>query len=300
VTSIAVTSVDIIDRFIGAEDGLKLHLRDYAPTRPADGALPVLCLPGLTRTAEDFDTLARALTGDNERPRRVLAMDSRGRGLSDRDPNPANYAVPIEARDVTTAADSLGVSHAIVIGSSRGGLVALTLAAMRPSLLAGVAFNDIGPVIEMAGLIRIASYAGKMPTPRDHAEGATALKALFGTQFPALRPDEWQEWSRRNWTLRDGQLAATCDPAVALSLASLDPAQPLPALWELFDKLPTVPLMVLRGEHSDLLSAETVAEMLERRGDATSAVIAGQGHTPLLADAPTIALLTAFCARCDG
>jgi pimeloyl-ACP methyl ester carboxylesterase len=268
--------------------------------RPTTGGLPVLCLPGLTRTAADFDAPARALSGDEKRPRRVLAMDLRGRGLSDRDANPANYAVPVEAQDVMSAVDALSIARAIVIGSSRGGLVTLTLAAMRPALLAGVVFNDIGPVIEMAGLVRIKGYAGKMPTPRDFAEGAQNLKALFGAQFPTLQPSDWRDWAHRNWSLDDGRLAATCDPAVAASLAQLDPQQAVQPLWELFDKLPAVPLMALRGEHSDLLAPETVDAMLARRPGMMSAIVPGQGHTPLLADAPTIALLRDFCARCDG
>lgn len=295
-----MTAIDIVDRFVRAENGLRLHLRDYAPLlATAPGALPVLCLPGLTRTAEDFEAVARALSGDGARPRRVLAMDLRGRGLSDRDPNPANYAVPVEARDVITAMDALGIERTIVIGSSRGGLVTLTLAAMRPALLAGIAFNDIGPVLDMAGLVRIAGYAGKIPTPGNFAEGAEVLKALFGAQFPLLQPGDWLAWAHRSWVAKDGRLIATCDPAVAAGLSQLDPAQVAPALWGLFDKLPAVPLMVLRGEHSDLLSAATVAEMSERRPGLTSAIISGQGHTPLLADKPTIALIARFCARCD-
>jgi pimeloyl-ACP methyl ester carboxylesterase len=195
---------------------------------------------------------------------------------------------------------ALGVPRAIVIGSSRGGLVALTLAAMRPDILAGVAFNDIGPVIEMAGLLRIAGYAGKMAQPRDLDDGARMLKRLFAAQFPALGAGDWLAWARRTWSGRAGELTATCDPAVAAGLKDLDPAKPLPALWELFDALPPVPLMVLRGEHSDLLSPATVAQMLARRPDMTAATIAGEGHTPLLADAPAIALLKDFAARCDG
>lgn len=295
-----MTPVDITDRFVAAEDGLRLHLRDYAPARAKTGALPVLCLPGLTRTAEDFDGLARALSGAGAASRRVLAMDLRGRGLSDRDADPANYAVPIEAQDVMSAMDALGIPRAIVIGSSRGGLVALTLAAMRPALLAGVAFNDIGPVIEMAGLLRIAGYAGRLAQPKDFAEAAQLLARLFGTQFPQLGPDDWLAWAHRTWRDEGNRLILTYDAAVAASLSQLDPAKPLLALWQLFDTLPDVPLMVLRGEHSDLLSPQTVAEMLERRPGLTAVTIAGEGHTPLLADAPTIALLRDFCVRCDG
>lgn len=289
----------ITDRFVVAEDGLRLHLRDYTPVQET-AALPALCLPGLTRTAADFDVLARALSSDADRPRRVLAMDSRGRGLSDRDPEIARYNVVVEARDVVTAMDALGVARAIVIGSSRGGLVALTLPALRPGLLAGVVFNDIGPVLEMAGLLRIASYAGKVASPIDFTEGAATLKRLFGAQFPSLGDDEWLAWAQRNWTAENGRLVATSDPAVAASLGTLDPSRPLPAMWDAFDNLPAVPLMVIRGEHSDLLSPQTVEEMRHRRSDLTSVEVGGQGHTPLLADVATIGLIADFAARCDA
>ncbi len=128
---------DIIERFITTDDGLRLHLRDTVPRKPADVAqvlLPVLCLPGLTRTAADFDELATALATDPARPRRVLAMDSRGRGLSERDPNPANYNVLMETRDVVAAMGALDIARAIIVGSSRGGLIALTLPALAPTL----------------------------------------------------------------------------------------------------------------------------------------------------------------------
>lgn len=288
----------ITDRFVVAEDGLRLHLRDYAPVQEM-AALPALCLPGLTRTAADFDVLARALSSDADRLRRVLAMDSRGRGLSDRDPEIARYNVAIEARDAVTAMDALGVARAVIVGSSRGGLVALTLPALRPDLLAGVVFNDIGPVLEMTGLLRIAGYAGKMAPPIDFTDGAAMLKRLFGDQFPALRDDEWLAWAQRSWTAENGRLVATCDPAVAASLGTLDPSKPLPAMWEAFDNLPAVPLMVFRGEHSDLLSPRTVEEMRRRRSDLASVEVAGQGHTPLLADVATIGLIADFAARCD-
>lgn len=295
-----MTDIQITDRFVVAEDGLRLHVRDYAPAALADGRLPVLYLPGLTRTVMDFDVPARALAGEHAAPRRVLAMDSRGRGLSDRDPDASHYNVVTEARDVLSAMDALGIGRTIVIGSSRGGLVTLTLSALRPGLLAGVVFNDIGPVLEMTGLLRIAGYAGSPAQPGNFNEGAAILQRLFGTQFPALGGDDWQAWARRTWTeAADGRLKPTYDAAVAASLGTLDPNQPLPALWEAFEALPAVPLMVIRGEHSDLLSPETVAGMLQRRPDMDSVTIAGQGHTPLLADQATIGRLRDFAARCD-
>jgi pimeloyl-ACP methyl ester carboxylesterase len=291
---------DIIERFITTDDGLRLHLRDTVPSETRTVHLPVLCLPGLTRTAADFDELSTALATDPVRPRRVLAMDSRGRGMSECDPNPANYNVLTETRDVVAAMAALSITRAIVVGSSRGGLIALTLPALTPTLMAGIVFNDIGPVIDMTGLLRIASYAGKIAQPRDFDHGAQILRALFGKQFPVLTVDDWNAWARRAWVVQDDLLSATCDPAVAASLGTLDPSKPLPPLWAAFDALPQVPLMVVRGEYSDLLSDTTVAEMLARRPGTTSLLVDGQGHTPLLAERDIIAAISAFAARCDG
>lgn len=286
--------------FVSAQDGLRLHLRDYGPQAPI--GLPVLCLPGLTRNAEEFAALAFALAADDATPRRVLAMDYRGRGLSDRDPQPANYNVGVEAADVLAALAALEIERTVIVGSSRGGLIAMALAALNPTVLAGVIFNDIGPVIELDGLLRIKSYAGKMKRPVSFNDAVAQQKMLFADQFPALGNDEWQGLARRAWRTvesDDGRVMfePTCDPAVALSLMTLTPDTVIPPAWHLFDALAHVPLMVIRGEHSDLLSPATVAEMQRRRPDMMALDVAGQGHTPLLADAPTIEALRAFLSR---
>ncbi|MEJ1938071.1 alpha/beta hydrolase, partial [Nostoc sp. NIES-2111] len=156
--------------FVSAQDGLKLHTRDYGDR--AWSALPVVCLAGLTRNSVDFDTLATALSTDPDKPRRVLALDYRGRGLSGRDADWKRYDVRIEAEDTLAVLAALGVGEAVFVGTSRGGLVSMALAAMRPGVLKGVVLNDIGPVIEGRGLIRIRSYVGKLPPPQTMAEAA--------------------------------------------------------------------------------------------------------------------------------
>ena len=149
--------------FITASDGLRLHARCYG-TRTAS-ATPVVCLPGLARTAADFEALASALS--HEKPfRRVIALDYRGRGLSQYDSNPANYALPVELADVLAVVTALDVTPAIFVGTSRGGILTMLLAAVRPTAIVGAVLNDIGPVIEPQGLMRIKSYVGKLPQPR--------------------------------------------------------------------------------------------------------------------------------------
>jgi len=158
--------------FIPASDGLRLHVREY---RSAAG-IPVVCLPGLARTTADFDALAAALVY-GERPRRVIAIDSRGRGKSEYDPDPQNYNVAVELADVVTALAALQIRQAVFVGSSRGGILTMLLAAAQRAAIAGAVLHDIGPVIELSGLARIKAYVGKLPRPGSLAEGADILRS---------------------------------------------------------------------------------------------------------------------------
>ena len=163
--------------FVTAQDGLKLHVRSHGPRAAA--ALPVVCLPGLARTVADFEALAAALAGDPKSPRRVIALDSRGRGRSDYDPNPANYSLQVELADVLAVLTALGIGQAAFVGTSRGGILTMLLAAARPTAVAGCVLNDIGPVIEPKGLMRIKSYVGKLPQPASFHGAADILRGLF-------------------------------------------------------------------------------------------------------------------------
>ncbi|MDB5522014.1 MAG: Hydrolase [Tardiphaga sp.] len=280
-------------------DGLNLHARDYASAR-VGATLPVLCLPGLTRTTDDFDVIATALSQDAVAPRRVVAIDYRGRGLSDHDPDPAKYSVPVEAGDVQAVAASLGITKAIMIGTSRGGMIAMVLSATQPAMVAGVVLNDVGPALEMTGLIRIKDYIAKDRIPTSWDEAAAGIKALFGRDFPNLADADWMAWAKRGFVARDGHLVKTHDPALAAAFAGIDPANPPPPAWKLFDKMAGKPLMLIHGGRSDLLSAQGVRDMLDRRPDIDLVEVADEGHAPLLADPPTIGRIAAFCARCDG
>jgi pimeloyl-ACP methyl ester carboxylesterase len=286
------------DHYVTARDGLRLHLREYG-ARTAPG-LPIVCLPGLARTAADFDRLAGALSGDPRCQRRVLALDYRGRGLSDHDPNPDNYSIPIELDDVLSVLTARSVESAVFVGTSRGGLILMALAALRPGVIAGAVLNDIGPVLEPQGLMRIKGYVGQLPVPRDFADGAEILRRVSAAQFPRLTDADWLAAAHRTWRQDGGGLVITYDTRLACALASFDPAHPLPAMWPQFDALASVPLMVIRGANSDLLSAATVEAMRARRAAMTILEIHDQGHAPLLAEADTIARIADFVARCSA
>jgi len=286
-------------RFVSAPDALSLHVRCYEPARPGTPHLPVLCLPGLTRNEADFEPLALHLSGDAERPRRVFALDSRGRGRSDYDPDWRNYNPVVELGDVIAVMNTLALERAVFVGTSRGGILTMLLAAAQPNLIAGAVLNDIGPVIEPEGLMRIKGYVGKMQQPADLAEGAVILRGLFGAQFPSLGEADWMAWADRSWKHGPGGPVARYDPALAETLKDLTPDQPIPDLWAQFDRLPPVPLMTVRGGLSDILSEDTADAMQARRPDMEIVEIPDQGHAPLLAEAKTMSRISDFMRRCD-
>src|SRR5262249_37751394 len=168
--------------FVSAQDGLRLHVRAYGAR--TNRALPVVCLPGLARTTADFDTLAVALSNDREHPRAVLALDYRGRGKSDYHRNPADYNLQVELAHGLAVLTALGIGRAAFVGTSRGGILTMLLAVARPTAIAGCVLNDIGPVIELDGLMRIKGYVGKLPQLASFPVAADALRRRFANQFP--------------------------------------------------------------------------------------------------------------------
>lgn len=292
---------DAKSRYTVAPDGLRLHYRDLGPASSA--ALAVVCLPGLTRTSEDFDVLAAALTAgwggvEAAAPRRVLALDYRGRGGSAFDPQADNYNVVVEAGDVLAVLAAAGIGHAVFVGTSRGGLITFVLGATHPGLIRGTVLNDIGPVLEPAGLERIRGYVGKLPPPQNWDDAVGIIRGYAGQQFTGLSKDDWLAFAKTTFVERDGTLAGRYDPALMQSLRTLD-VTALPSLWPQFEGLAHAPLLVIRGENSDLLSEATAAEMARRHPDGALFTVPGQGHAPLLRDAATLDRIAAFVCHCD-
>ncbi|MEA2984622.1 MAG: hypothetical protein QOD94_876 [Alphaproteobacteria bacterium] len=288
---------DYVSRFVSTPDGLNLHVRVYGP--PTTRSLPVVCLHGLARTSADFHCLALTLSGHPPNHRQVIAIDYRGRGRSDFDPNPANYNVGTELNDVLTVLSALDIRPAVFIGTSRGGILTMLLATIRPQAIVGAVLNDIGPVMEPVGLMRIKGYVGKLSQPKSFEHGGEMLRQLLGAQFPSLTADDWTAFARRTFEERDGKLVPSYDLALAQTLVDFELDQPLPPLWQQFEALAHVPVMVLRGENSDLLSRATVAAMRQRKADLQVVEVPGQGHAPLLMEEAIIARLGQFIAGCE-
>jgi pimeloyl-ACP methyl ester carboxylesterase len=285
------------DLFVSAADGLRLYTRDYGPE--TSGALPVVCLSGLARSSEDFHDLAEALSQDASRPRRVLALDYRGRGRSEWDKDWRNYDLKIELSDVLQVLTTVGIEKAIFVGTSRGGLILMAMSAVRPALIAGAVLNDVGPVLEIEGLMRIRGYVGKLPIPQTMEEGAQILRKTSGLQFPGFTDEQWRAMARSTWRDRDGQLVLNYDPNLMKTLEALDPEKPMPDLWPLFEGMKPFPVLAIRGANSDLLRAETLAAMQRRHPRLTTVTVPDQGHAPAL-DGDVVQVIEHFIREAEA
>lgn len=278
------------DVYFTTRDGLRLHARHY-PTAYAQ-ARPVLCLAGLTRNSRDFHDIASALASDPINPRAVLALDSRGRGLSENDPDWRNYTLLVELHDALDLLFIAGWRDAAVIGTSRGGLLAMLLVAAQPGAVGAIVLNDIGPVIEIDGLARIAGYVGRAPLPGSWPEAAKMVRDMNRRHFPAISDKVWEEVARALFNERSGRPAPGYDTNLSQALSVLN--GPIPELWPQFEAARRLPIMAIRGENSDILSAATVEEMRRRHTGLVTLIVKGQGHAPFLKDAPTISAIRDF------
>ncbi len=278
-----------------SRDGLTLYGRHYVAANAR--RRPVLCLAGLTRNSRDFHVIATALSGGNGPTRDVYTFDMRGRGQSDHSPSWKDYAVPVELLDVQDFMAAQHLHKAAVIGTSRGGIVAMVMAAVQPALIGAVVLNDIGPVIDHAGLTRISRYVGKTPVPRNWDDAARLVKSANADMFPAVADHEWMDLARQFFNDRNGRPVAGYDAKLARAFSLAD--GPIPELWAQFQALKKVPCLVVRGALSDLLGAATVTKMQQRHPNCGAIVVEGQGHAPLLRDQPTIDEIGRFLAAAD-
>ena len=282
------------EHFVSAADGTQLYVRDYAANR--SGLVPVVCLPGLTRNAKDFETIAPALA----QTRRVLAFDFRGRGRSGR-ADPATYRPDQEVADTLLALDTLGIERFAIIGTSRGGIAAMVMATRALPRMAGVLFNDIGPRIDKAGLLRIRTYLGTDPQFTDWAEAVAALKSS-NPGFDTLSEADWLAFARRVYREVNGVPRADYDPGLSQNFPSVADieAGKMPELWALLDMMADVPSLVLRGEHSDLLSAEIVAGMHQHHRRLQSATVRARGHVPFLDEPESVSAIAQWLSVVDA
>jgi pimeloyl-ACP methyl ester carboxylesterase len=276
------------DGYLAVRDGLKLHYRDYpgSADRP-----PLLCLHGLTRNVRDFADFA-----ERHSPHfRVIALDFRGRGMSDNDPLPARYSPLVYAGDVIELLDQLGIERAIFVGTSLGGLVTLAIAAIAPQRIAAAILNDVGPELGDVGLDHIRKYVGRGERFASWDEAAQAIRGNQHLAFPNYRDEDWLAAAHRHCREDEGRVVFDYDPAIADAFKVAE-AAPKVDMWPLFVALARTPLLVIRGELSELLRPETLRRMHEAAPDMKSVTVPQVGHAPMLDEPEAAAAIDSFLA----
>ena len=280
------------DRYYNSADGLRLHYRDYPGGDPEQP--PILCLPGLTRNARDFEPVADRFAGEW----RVLALDFRGRGGSAPDPDPTRYRPSSYAADVLKLLDQLGIADAVFVGTSLGGLVTMLIAGQEDERIAGALLNDIGPEVSPEGIERIRTYVGKQVDFPSFAEAGRAMMARAGDVYPRWGEVEWERFARRCCREEGGRVSYDYDMAIAEPFASANESTQ-PNLWPLLEHLKGKPVTVLRGAHSDLFSVDV--RMIAELGQSAELVtIPDVGHAPSFDEPESIAAVERLLGRVTG
>jgi pimeloyl-ACP methyl ester carboxylesterase len=275
-------------------DDLTLYVRHYSA--PDEKARNIICLPGLTRNGRDFHKLATYLSTHPEKPRNVYCLDYRGRGRSQYDRNWRNYIPFIELIDTLDFLTAQGLHRVGIVGTSRGGIIAMMMAALRPTAMGPVVLNDIGPVIETRGLARIMGYVGRMPVPKSWPDAVMILREMNERAFPEFTDTQWDEIAREVFDDRKGRPTLAYDRRLARVLGKVDLSRKVPDIWPQFIALGQMPVFVIRGANSDVLSADTLEAMTERHPNLRAMTVPDQGHAPVLKEPEVLEAIASFFA----
>ncbi|MCL6698167.1 alpha/beta hydrolase [Sphingomonas sp. NSE70-1] len=263
------------DRFWYSAEGIRLHYRNYEGPRDKP---PILCIPGLTRNARDFEPVAERYAGDW----RILCVDLRGRGMSDNDPDPSRYTPQFYVADIMKLLDQEGIADAVFMGTSLGGICTMLLASSDADRIAGAMLNDIGPEIDQTGIDRIGGYVGREVKFGSWEEAADTLEDRNREVFPHWQKDDWERFAQRIMHETSDGIAFQYDMRIAENFRAATEG-PQGANWHLYECLAGRPVTILRGELSDLLAPDIAGQMVERlNGDAELVVVPAVGHTPNL------------------
>lgn len=275
-----------------SEEGLSLYAKSYGDP---GAALTVLCMHGLTRNHKDFEPMIEAIGG----PYRFIAVDVRGRGRSQADPNPENYRPDVYARDMQRLLQAAGVAQVALIGTSMGGLMAMLMMQVMPERILGTVLNDVGPVVDAAGLARISAQVATVAPVADWTAASAAVAAAQASVFPEFSEADWMAFAKRTYKeLPDGSVMADFDPAISATLSTKTPGLLTRlAMWRLFKQLKPRPLLVVRGERSDILSTKTARRMCARHKSAKLVTVPGVGHAPLLNEPEALAGIDQFLSE---
>lgn len=275
-------------RHWNSPDGLRLHAREYG--LPGD-RLPVVCIPGLTRNARDFEEVAPWIAA---RGRRVFAVDLRGRGESERDPR-KRYNPRVYADDMAALLAAIDAPRALFVGTSLGGLVAMTLAARHPALVGGAVLNDVGPKVAKAGLLRIRGYVGKVAQVDTWEDAAAYARRINGIAFPDQDDLDWMTLARRMFREQGGRPVLDYDPSIFSPPSRFLVWVTQPLVWAAFRKLAAAgPLALIHGGISDVIGADTIARMKAIAPHLQVTAIPGVGHAPMLTEPAALEAMAAF------
>lgn len=279
------------DGYYWSNDGLRLHYRDYAggdPSRPL-----ILCIPGLTRNARDFEGLAERLAGRW----RVLAVDLRGRGESAYAKDPLTYTPLSYSHDLQALIAELALDRVVLAGTSLGGLLAMHLGATDPSRVAGLIVNDVGPELDELGMARIRSTIGRTSTWPTWVHAARDFAELHKQAFPRWKLEDWLAFAKRMAKIGSaGRIVPDYDMRIAEALRTASPVAGMD-LWSAWQALAGVPALIVRGERSDILSADTLDRMLAEHAQAVAVTVGGIGHAPTLEEPEVAATIDALLDR---
>ena len=275
------------DRYWNSADGVKLHYRDHEGDRDRS---PILCIPGLTRNARDFEPVADRFAGDW----RVISIDLRGRGGSAFDPDPANYKPMVYVADILKLLDQLGIADAVFVGTSLGGICTMALALTDRERIAGALLNDVGPVIDMAGIDRIGTYVGKEVRFASWTDAIDQLAERNHDIYPDYQRPDWERFVRRLAREDDDAVIFDYDMRIADNFES---AASAPDVWPLYEALDGRPVTILRGELSDLLSADVATRMATAIDDVELVIVPRVGHAPSFDEPESLAALDRLLAR---
>ena len=272
-----------------ADNRLDLYARVYPGRGPA-----LLMMHGLTRNSADFEPLIEAL-GDSYQ---IVSVDQRGRGRSDYDPEPANYVPAIYAADMLGLLDDLGIDRVTTIGTSMGGLISMLMGALAKDRLDGIIINDIGPEVNPAGIARIQSYVGKTDALRSWQDAADICRDINGVAFPEFLDADWMNFARRTYVQSNGSICPAYDPAIASSMEGEEPTTVPPDLWQIWNMLTDIPMLLIRGAITDILHEDT-AEKMEKlhAGPFHRVDIPNVGHAPILNEPAAVAAIQQFLKR---
>lgn len=286
-----------VERRWTSPDGLSLFARDYAPG-PGVARPPVIAIHGLTRNSADFEAIAPLLAQSG---RRVLAVDVRGRGRSDRAPDPMTYMPDVYARDVLALMEQAGIDRAVFLGTSMGGLITMALTAIRPKAVVAAILNDIGPEVAPEGLARIAAYSGQPVEIGSWADAAAYAKRINAVAFPHYSDADWDAFARRIFRQQpDGEIGLDYDPDIAVPIRAAGAKALVPNLWPLFRRLARKkPTLLVRGANSDLLSADIAGRMTKAAPAMAYVEVPGVGHAPMLDEPEARAAIFEFLSEVD-